>query len=515
MSTPHADHFEFIAEQRHPQVQFRVCAVQGARVSAGYRRHREFDRGDHPGQDWCAFRVEGGRCVAVVVDGVSQSFMGDIAARGVGGGLFEHLARLGAQALSAEAVRALLEDLRESVHPQVERFAVGEEIPELVRRTLAEKRATHGSQAVFAALSIDLDTGRGQVFVLGDIVVTVHRAEAPPETLVSDRRARWSDVKGVKGSLTFLDVEGVTGVVLASDGLNPEFGADLGRGAAEEVFRPLAEQGAERDDVSFVSVVLRAPTPDPSIKTTPVVSPDGAPSAAPERESAVGPDSMTPEELRRLTFEARPASIAQTQVASSPSIPVDVLRMPYESPLHPSQPPVVHTTLAGRRSSSPRSALISLGIVVFVAGIGVLLMHIGYQRLGLSAATPVDATTPTEEALKLSPAPSPAPPVKNIPVANSTRSTLRGPGAMVDVGARMDTGVRADVPSHSRSSRDAAARADRNNAGAAAALPANREPQTPPGVVVRVPILSVGDLSPHTHPEPTEEDVHAIPSPTR
>src|SRR3954465_4839137 len=60
-------------------------------ISIGYRRCRDFDQSNSPGQDFATVRADSKDVVGIVADGVSQSFLGNIAAKFLGTELLEVL----------------------------------------------------------------------------------------------------------------------------------------------------------------------------------------------------------------------------------------------------------------------------------------------------------------------------------------------------------------------------------------------------------------------------------------
>src|SRR5207244_2080033 len=60
-------------------------------VSVGYRRCRDFDLSNQPGQDYAAAQSDSNYVVGVVADGVSQSFYGNLGAETLSEGLLEEL----------------------------------------------------------------------------------------------------------------------------------------------------------------------------------------------------------------------------------------------------------------------------------------------------------------------------------------------------------------------------------------------------------------------------------------
>src|SRR6185295_2679194 len=83
-----AEYTEIISEQQSDAIQFEELCIESVKgnaedcvsVSLGYRRCKDFDEGNQPGQDFASVRGDKHYIVGVVADGVSQSFYGNLAA---------------------------------------------------------------------------------------------------------------------------------------------------------------------------------------------------------------------------------------------------------------------------------------------------------------------------------------------------------------------------------------------------------------------------------------------------
>ena len=262
LKTASSDHRRFIAQQRSGEVQFhrQIATLSGGdelSMTAGYRRCLDFDPKDIEGQDFCGYWLEDGWLVAVVADGVSQSFMGHLAADECGRGLLEILWQRHGQDTPIEALLDGLHARQPQLAERVARWEISPGVPEMVRIELEKKRGTTGSQTVFAALSMDLRAGRGEVFILGDVTATVATAGGLPTELAADAKGRWSSARGKRGELARHELRDIVSVMLHSDGTGNDWGSDPLAVEVEENFAGLAQEMAGRDDLSFVAMRIQ------------------------------------------------------------------------------------------------------------------------------------------------------------------------------------------------------------------------------------------------------------------
>lgn len=341
LAPPAAD-MQIVAEQVQSRVQYKVCSISNPNdgatwsVALGYRRFREFDQGDHAGQDWCAVGAGGGRCVGVVADGVSQSFMGDLAAQRAGAALWQQLLEQSTP-FTIEDVRAWFERFGANIRTFVAEYPLTAGLPEMLKNSLEGKRTQHGSQTVLAAFTLDLTTRRAQVLLLGDVRVVVHHDDGRIEHIEADARARWSSLKGLRGEPLLRSVEGVSAIVVFSDGLEGSYGDDVERAFDTTGFSTTAEAAAERDDVSLVAVTNRAPTPK-------VPLPDGTTralhvstfSAEDSQEKTTVQGAVQAHlELTDQSYRALAATSVPQTVVGAPSTPLD---LPMRQPQPPTRP---------------------------------------------------------------------------------------------------------------------------------------------------------------------------------
>ncbi len=262
LKTASSDQGRFVAQQKSGEVQFHrqvASLADGNELSmtAGYRRCLDFDPKDIEGQDFCGYWLENGWLVAVVADGVSQSFMGHLAADECGRGILEILWKRHGQDTSTEALVDGLQTRQPQLAERVAKWEISPGVPEMVRFELEKKRGTTGSQTVFAAVSMDLRAGRGEVFILGDVTATVATADGSRKELAADARGRWSSARGMRGELARHEVQDIVSLMLHSDGTGNDWGSDPLAVEVEENFAGLAQEMAGRDDLSFVAMRIQ------------------------------------------------------------------------------------------------------------------------------------------------------------------------------------------------------------------------------------------------------------------
>lgn len=172
--------FKFRSIPTIADVQHDTGRVGGVRVVAGYRRCVEYNsQGDFAiGQDDCYAWAEGRYAVAVVVDGVSQSFFGHLAAQWLTDGIRKLL-----QGTERTAPIPFHPSKRCSRHWSktfLRSESVDVELPDSLPkalRTSLEKRDEVGSLAVFVAAVFDLENRRVKLYAVGDPSAVVFRAD--------------------------------------------------------------------------------------------------------------------------------------------------------------------------------------------------------------------------------------------------------------------------------------------------------------------------------------------------
>jgi hypothetical protein len=342
-------------------------------LALGYRRAAEFEQGDHPGQDFAVVRAGGGRVVAVVADGVSQSFFGDIAARHLANGVAELLWTRAANPPDAAEMLDALRGMAPAAHAEAETVAIAEHAPDLLRAAL-ERQRPEGSQTVFAAAVFDPAAGTARLYQVGDAVVVLFGAgdDAGTSVPANHPRARWSTRSAAALRLEVRDYAGVRGLVLRSDGAST-FGDRWGDAADEGAFRERAEHLAGVDDVSFVAARVEAAAALPPLAC--VAEREAGPVAdepAPEGASAGPP---TPPPARRATDRRR---------AASPPVPAA------GRPERRSPPDIRVVPRARRRTGRTRGAA---GAALAVVALTAIIVPLARHRGSAETDQPAERTT--------------------------------------------------------------------------------------------------------------------------
>ncbi|MBV9455500.1 MAG: protein phosphatase 2C domain-containing protein [Rubrobacter sp.] len=242
----------------------------------GYRRSLDFDEGNHPGQDFAGVRGgDDGYIVGVVADGVSQSFYGEIAAYCVGKWLLHTFWQERESPPSEDRLEEKLKELETELAPEVVSYPVPQHLAPTLREVL-ENRRSKGSQAVFAAFVWNAKQNTLGLYQVGDVDALIHY---PDGSLELDRAAptgRWSSAGESEMHLKERSYEGISGIVIKSDGAGKEWGESLADNALNQsAFTRLAQTRAGDDDVSFIAAYwneLQEPQVSNQIRTRAVVS---------------------------------------------------------------------------------------------------------------------------------------------------------------------------------------------------------------------------------------------------
>jgi hypothetical protein len=226
-----------------------------------YARSDDTRRVDDVGQDYVAVRDNGRRFAFALCDGVSQSFLGDLAARLLGDALLEWLWQRcphGGSEVVGPALEAELRDLAGPASAEVAAYHLPDGLPEIVLAVLEQKRAL-GSESTFVGGLIDLDEDRAVFAWMGDGRLRLWGPNGERSGVLGDRfltRERWSTRLGpVGGPHVFVtDPRDLRRIVAYSDGFLPAAAA-LERPPSDVVLDGLIAALGQRptsDDVSYV-----------------------------------------------------------------------------------------------------------------------------------------------------------------------------------------------------------------------------------------------------------------------
>jgi len=266
----------WVSEQRSGQVEFyeketRIDPLRGLRIRAGFRRHQDFDATNDMGQDFSQIRSDARFAVGLVVDGVSQSFFGDIAARGLGVPLFEYLWMYRSDPPESEELEHFLQKTSTQVAKAVEAFEIPEHVNGILKTVLEEARR-EGSQAVFSAFVWDVLTQQATVIKVGDCFASVVNNQGETKVQESDASGRFSSAGDTDLKLVCQAFENISAVFVATDGLtrNHALSADPER-LTEDLFREAASELSRYDDVSFSYAERIGPVPSEEPPMSPKV----------------------------------------------------------------------------------------------------------------------------------------------------------------------------------------------------------------------------------------------------
>jgi Protein phosphatase 2C len=250
--------FDMRAIPKSACAQYGSVVVPGAQVQVamGYRRYRDCDKGDSPGQDYAVIRGDGRHVVGVLADGVGQSFFGNLAAEKVSNWLLEELWRSRWNPSTDEDLEQGLRSAEKDFSLTIENYSL-DHLPDWHQKALEGTRRA-GSQAVFATFVWDFREGSGYLYQVGDVVAILFRNEGP-QRIESNPKGRWSSAGRSQLHLLRTDLSDATAILLKSDGADPAWGLDLQRQIWDrQGFLEMASRRAEGDDVSFVAGCLRA-----------------------------------------------------------------------------------------------------------------------------------------------------------------------------------------------------------------------------------------------------------------
>jgi serine/threonine protein phosphatase PrpC len=176
-------------------------------------------------QDAFAIRASQQRFVAVVADGVGQSFRGDVAAMAVAQSMMNVLWHT--ESLADHDIRDVLYHTLIELAPKVSSI-IGDidlsHYPTMFREALMQRRA-FGSESVFVALVIDIPLNVMRCFWLGDCRIRIYDTannHVPIDPATFQTMERWSSTRRIHGNMHTLQmpVTQLSRVVLYSDGLH-------------------------------------------------------------------------------------------------------------------------------------------------------------------------------------------------------------------------------------------------------------------------------------------------------
>jgi hypothetical protein len=214
-------------------------------------------------------REDMGRLAFALCDGVSQSFMGDLAARLLGEGLIAWLWDRDERVSDPSSFHAALDQhlrgLVERASDQVRAFQLPAELPPMVVEVLEQKRLL-GSESTFAAGLLNFSTGQVLLAWMGDSRLRVWGRHDTRTIDLGDTfhtRERWSSRQGLVGQshLVVLPLLDMLRLDVYSDGLAAldDYKDIVDDQALDALIRTIGETPAS-DDISFLEIRLSLQT---------------------------------------------------------------------------------------------------------------------------------------------------------------------------------------------------------------------------------------------------------------
>lgn len=239
-------------------------------VRFAYTRAKGSQKPDGTGEDFLITRVEERRTTFALCDGVSQSFMGNEAARLVGEDLIawlwercdenQHLTLR--ETMLVASLTAHLNRLTEYATQQVQKISLPNELPKMVKEVLEDRRKLNGSQTNFVcgfveARSARFPNGLVGLLWLGNAKLRVwkNKNDVTPllEATWNDEEA-WSSRHGVIGNIhCFIgNLNDIDKVMAYSDGMD-DVESLLRPGITdEELEKSISQlQKQDSDDISY------------------------------------------------------------------------------------------------------------------------------------------------------------------------------------------------------------------------------------------------------------------------
>jgi hypothetical protein len=232
-----------------------------------YARSADSRTANESGQDYLLIREDAQRLVFALCDGVSQSFMGDIAARLLGNALVDWLWKhpdLRDVTLLQQELDQFLYALTDSASEQVMAFRLPEDLSPLVRDVLEQKRAL-GSESTFVAGQLNIVAEQWTLVWMGDSRIRLWSTEGAEHTAclgdTFHTGERWSSSRGPVGQVhAFTDpIQNITNIAVYSDGfslLDQYANLKFKSNKLDELIG-LAGDAPTSDDITFLEIKLR------------------------------------------------------------------------------------------------------------------------------------------------------------------------------------------------------------------------------------------------------------------
>ncbi len=264
----------------------RVDSLRALLTRAGFRRHKDFDETNGTGQDFAAIQSDERYAVGLVVDGVSQSFFGDIAARELGAPLFQFLWTNRRNPPGFSELESRLKRISEQVGEVVQNYKIPDHVNGILKTVLEESRQ-EGSQAVFSAFIWDALAQQATVYKVGDCFASFVDNHGRTTIQESDPSGRFSSKGDTALQLVCETYSDICAAFVASDGLTRDQSLSARpEELVEDLFKEKAEELSRYDDVSFAYAERQGPPPS------------GKPPADPKvRNEKAATDPRSPKEV--------------------------------------------------------------------------------------------------------------------------------------------------------------------------------------------------------------------------
>lgn len=256
-----------VAQEHETPVTTLECT--GYRCRYAYARSADSQAAGDVGQDRLVLRAADRLLLFALCDGVSQSFMGDLAARLLADALMDWLeAERHSDSLALHAsLTDRLSALATEVQPHVEGFTLPDDLAPLLRDVLMQKRAL-GSESTFIAGALDLEQRRLVLAWMGDSRIRLWGREDERTSELGatfHTNERWSSQHGAVGvpHVAVLPLAGITRLLCYSDGLAilDHQRAVLSSNDLDALIATAGEAPTS-DDVSFLEVCLDPELPE-------------------------------------------------------------------------------------------------------------------------------------------------------------------------------------------------------------------------------------------------------------
>ncbi|MBN1920200.1 MAG: protein phosphatase 2C domain-containing protein [Anaerolineae bacterium] len=316
-----------------------VIAGEIFHLQVAYARSADSRASDDLGQDYLSVRQDGDRLAFVLCDGVSQSFVGDLAARVLGEAMLEWLWQLDAETAQAQVLQETchqyLQELSSTVAPQVTNYSLPGDLPPMLREVLERKREL-GSESTLSAGLLDVAADKLLLVWLGDSRIRLWDRQGECTAVLGDTfltQERWSTHRGPIGRVhVFItNLKDIKRVVAYSDGL-----AVMDRGLNDSLtMRSLdaviteAGDAPTSDDISFLEV-----------RFSPFVEAEGEPRLLVTMAEAIRLTSSKPHplEVEAPALEVPAAVESPKTVMVSPPSPETRVSAVSAAPLPPPKP---------------------------------------------------------------------------------------------------------------------------------------------------------------------------------